>query len=64
MFLQQFCGINAIAFYYQTFFVQAGSDLDPGLSATIVALAQGAGTIVVSIVTVTVWAKCMFVLSH
>ena len=30
MFLQQFSGINAILFYVQTIFMDAGSSMDPG----------------------------------
>ena len=30
MFLQQFCGINAVLFYTQTIFADAGTDIDPG----------------------------------
>ena len=30
MFLQQFCGINAVLFYTQIIFEDAGSEMDPG----------------------------------
>ncbi len=30
MFLQQFCGANAVIFYVQTIFIDAGSHMDPG----------------------------------
>lgn len=33
MFFQQFCGINAVLFYTQTIFQDAGSDMDPGMDA-------------------------------
>ena len=35
---QQLSGINAYVFYLQDIFIKAGSDIDPGLSASIVAL--------------------------
>ena len=35
MFLQQFCGINAVLFYLKDIFIKAGSDMDPGLAAFI-----------------------------
>ena len=47
MFLQQFCGVNVVTFYIQTIFSDAGSEIDPGLSATIVSLTQAAGTVLV-----------------
>ena len=40
MFFQQFSGINAVLFYLTDIFIKAGTDIDPGLSATIVALVQ------------------------
>lgn len=43
MLLQQLCGINVVTFYAQAIFAEAGSDLDPGLSATLVSLATLAG---------------------
>ncbi len=33
MFFQQFAGINVVVFYTQEIFADAGSDMDPGLSA-------------------------------
>ena len=39
-FFYQFGGINYIFFNLQNIFSKAGSDLDPGLSGTIVALVQ------------------------
>ena len=44
MFFQQFSGINVVIFYTQVIFRDAGSDIDPGLSSFIVAIAQVAGT--------------------
>ena len=40
MFNLQFCGINFVLFYLQDIFTKAGSDMDAGLSAFIVTLAQ------------------------
>ena len=40
MFFQQCSGINAVLFYLQDIFTKAGIDMDPGLSAFIVTLAQ------------------------
>ena len=40
MFLQQFSGINEVLFYLQDIFKDAGSDLDAGLSGSIVTLMQ------------------------
>ena len=40
MFLQQFCGINAVVFYLQDIFRKANSTLDQGLSGFIVTLMQ------------------------
>jgi MFS family permease len=44
MFFQQFSGINVVIFYTQKIFNDAGSDLDIGLSAFLVTLAQVIGT--------------------
>ena len=52
MFLMQFCGINGIVFYIQRIFAETGSEMDPGLSATIVALTQAGGTLLASKITV------------
>lgn len=40
MFFQQFSGINAVLFYLQAIFIKTGTDIDPGLSAFLVALVQ------------------------
>lgn len=50
MFLQQFSGINAVFFYTQRIFDAAGSSMDPGLNAFLVALAQVIGTAIAVIV--------------
>ncbi len=45
MLLQQSCGVNVVTFYIQTIFTEAGSDMDPGLSATLVNVASLAGNV-------------------
>ena len=40
MFLQQFSGMNDVLFYLQDIFIASGTDIDPGLSSSIVTLMQ------------------------
>ena len=44
MFFQQFSGINAVVFYSQSIFSEAGSSLSPSISAFLLALAMVFGT--------------------
>ena len=46
MFFQQFAGINVVVFYTQEIFADAGSDMDPGLSAFLVTSGQVVGAVV------------------
>uniref|UniRef100_A0A1B6E0I4 Major facilitator superfamily (MFS) profile domain-containing protein n=1 Tax=Clastoptera arizonana TaxID=38151 RepID=A0A1B6E0I4_9HEMI len=76
MLFQQFSGINAVIFYSQQIFKEAGSTLDPGLSAIIVGvvqvlvtyiaslLADRAGRRVLLLISQSVMAICLGVLGY